>query len=62
MKNVQTKIQGNKLLISIDLSKDQGPSGSGKTIIIGTTSGNKTIESEKHGDVVLGVNCYKYPE
>ena len=56
MKNVEVKIDGNKLNIEIDLTKDYGPSKSGKTIIIATTEGNKLIKD----DIRLGLNCYRY--
>jgi len=55
-KNVAVKVQGNKLTVEIDLKKSQGPSRSGKTEIIGTTSGNVSVEG--HEGVCLGVNCY----
>jgi len=56
-KNVAVKVQGNKLTVEIDLKKSQGPSRSGKTEIIGTTSGNVSVEG--HEGVCLGVNCYR---
>lgn len=58
MKNVSTKIEGNKLHIEVDLSKDFGPSKSGKTIIIGSTEGNQKLATG-NGEVVLGLNCYR---
>lgn len=57
MKNVETKRNGDKLTIEIDLSKEYGYSRSGKTIIIASTEGNIEL-----GDgVKLGLNCYKAP-
>lgn len=56
MKNAQLKVDGDKLTIEVDLSKDQGPSNSGKTIIIATSSGNKPIEGT---DAVIGLNIYR---
>jgi len=55
MKNADLKVDGNKLTITVDLSKDHGPSKSGKTIIIATSSGNKPIEGT---DAVIGLNIY----
>lgn len=55
MKNAELKVDGNKLTITVDLSKDHGPSKSGKTIIIATSSGNKPIEGT---DAVIGLNIY----
>ncbi len=33
MKNVQMTVEGHKLTITVDLSKEFGPSASGKTIM-----------------------------
>ncbi|MDI7267746.1 MAG: hypothetical protein QME96_07120 [Myxococcota bacterium] len=57
MKNVEMKVDGDKLTIVVDLSKEFGPSSSGKTIIIATTEGNQTVP-EKDG-VRIGLNVYK---
>ncbi len=43
MKNVELKVDGTTLTISVDLSKEFGPSSSGKTTIIATTEGNVSI-------------------
>jgi hypothetical protein len=56
MKNAELKVDGNKLTITVDLSKDFGPSNSGKTIIIATSSGNKPVEGT---DAVIGLNIYR---
>lgn len=55
MKNAALKVDGNKLTITVDLSKDHGPSKSGKTIIIATSSGNQKIEGT---DAIIGLNVY----
>ena len=34
MKNVETKVEHGKLIITVDLSKELGPSASGKSVII----------------------------
>ncbi len=57
MKNVEMKVDGDKLTIVVDLSKEFGPSSSGKTIIIATTEGNQPVP-EKDG-VRIGLNVYK---
>ena len=56
MKNVNMKVEGNILTITIDLSKDFGPSSSGKTTIIATTEGNVPVPSR---DEKIGLNIYK---
>ncbi|MBR9977853.1 MAG: hypothetical protein KFH87_07170 [Bacteroidetes bacterium] len=39
MKNVEMKVEGNILTITIDLSKEYGLSSSGKSVIIASTEG-----------------------
>lgn len=56
MKNVEMKVDGNILNISVDLSKEFGPSSSGKTTIIATTEGNVSLPGR---DEKIGVNVYK---
>lgn len=55
MKNVEMKIEKNKLIIEVDLKKDFGASKSGKTVIIATTEGNHKVNDE----CVVGLNVYK---
>jgi len=57
MQNVEMKVEGNKLIITADLTKDFGPSKSGKTIIIATTGGNVSVPG--HEAVKVGLNIYK---
>ncbi len=57
MKNVEMTVEGTKLTITVDLSKEFGPSASGKTIIIATTEGNVTIPNRQEK---IGLNvCRK---
>ena len=56
MKNVEMKVEGNLMTITVDLSKDFGPSSSGKTTIIATTEGNVTIPGREEK---IGLNIYK---
>jgi hypothetical protein len=58
MKNVQIQIEGNKAIITIDLTQTFGMSQSGKTIIVASTEGNKQIPGT---EIRLGLNAYKYP-
>ena len=57
MTNVEMKVDGKKLTITIDLSKTFGPSRSGKSITIATTGGNKQVP--KTPETYIGVNVYK---
>ena len=57
MKNVEMKVDGNILTVTVDLSKEFGPSSSGKTIIIASTEGNVFIDG--HEEAKIGLNVYK---
>ena len=54
MKNVDMKMDGKKLVITVDTSKEFGPSKSGKTIIIASTEGNQPMNG-----VTVGLNVYR---
>lgn len=53
-RNVWHRIEGEKLVIEIDLSGDLGPSASGKSRKVATTSGNVNVAGIK-----LGLNAYE---
>ncbi len=59
MKNVDMKVEGDTLIIKVDLTREFGPSSSGKTIIVASSEGNQTIEY-KDG-YKLGLNVYRKP-
>ena len=59
MKNVEMTIEGETLIIKVDLSKDFGPSKSGKTIIVASTEGYVSVLKR---DEKLGLNIYRYPD
>ena len=56
MKNVDMSIEGNILIIKVDLSKDFGASSSGKSIIIASSEGNYAIPGR---DEKVGLNVYR---
>lgn len=56
MQNVQMKIEGNKLIIEVDLSKEHGISASGKSMSIASSKGNKDIGKD---NIKIGLNIYK---
>ena len=56
MKNVDMKVEGNILVIRVDLSKEFGPSSSGKTIIIASTEGTVAIPDREEK---VGLNVYR---
>ena len=49
-------VEGQMLIIKVDLTKDYGASSSGKSLIIATTEGNYTIPGR---DEKIGLNVYK---
>ncbi|HZR41859.1 MAG TPA: hypothetical protein VFB12_17185 [Ktedonobacteraceae bacterium] len=57
MKNVQMNIEGNKLIIVVDLNQEFGLSSSGKSITIASTEGNISVPGRE--DIKIGVNIYK---
>jgi hypothetical protein len=56
MKNVEMRVEGNVLVIRVDLTKEFGPSSSGKTTIIATTEGNVSIPEREEK---VGLNVYR---
>jgi len=55
--NIQMEVQGNALVIRVDLSKAYGLSGSGKSVIIASTGGNVTVPGRD--EVKIGLNVYR---
>ena len=57
MENVQVELNGNLLVLTIDLSQTLGVSASGKSEIIATTGGNVSLPG--HEEVKVGLNVYR---
>jgi hypothetical protein len=57
MKNIEMKLNGNQLVITVDITKDFGMSKSGKSITIASTEGNISIP--EHDDIKIGLNIYR---
>lgn len=57
MKNVEMSVDGNFLIIKVDLTKEFGPSSSGKTIIVASTEGNQSVPGREA--IKIGLNVYK---
>jgi len=53
--NIDAKIDGKILTLTIDLSRDVGPSKSGKSRIVATTSGNIQLPD----GAKIGLNIYR---
>ena len=56
MKNIEMKVEGSKLTITVDLSQRYGKSSSGKSIIIASSEGNQAIPDNE--DIKIGLNVY----
>lgn len=56
MKNIDMTVEGDILIIKVDLSQRFGKSSSGKSIIIASTEGNQAIPGKD--DIKIGLNIY----
>lgn len=57
MQNVEMKVRGNKLTITVDLSAKGTPSSSGKTTVLASTRGNAKVPGKD--DIKIGLNVYR---
>jgi len=57
MKNIDMKLSGDNLVITVDLTKDFGMSKSGKSITIASTEGNISVPENE--DIKIGLNIYR---
>lgn len=57
MQNVDMKVVGKNLVITVDLERTLGRSASGKSINIATTAGNKPVPGIP--EIKVGLNVYK---
>ena len=57
MYNVEFEVQGDQLIIRIDLNQELGVSSSGKSVIIATTGGNVAVPGWEA--VKVGLNVYR---
>ncbi|GLI45682.1 hypothetical protein [Methanoculleus bourgensis] len=57
MKNVDMQLDGDTLVIRVDLTKDFGESKSGKSITIASTEGNVAVPG--HEAIKIGLNVYR---
>ncbi len=57
MKNIEVKLEGNKLILEIDLSQEQGLSKSGNSVTIASSEGNISVPGRE--DTKMGINVYR---
>ncbi len=58
MENVKVALEGNELVVRMDLTQDLGLSKSGKTRLVASTKGNVPVPGRE--EFRLGINLYKY--
>lgn len=56
MKNVKFTVNGDTLLIEVDLSQSFGASSSGKSLVVASTEGNQPVGKD---NIKIGLNVYK---
>ena len=59
MQNIEVQVQGDKLVIVVDLSQELGLSASGKSVVIATTRGNADGVVPGYEEIVVGLNVYR---
>jgi len=57
MQNVAFEVEGDQLVIRIDLSQELGETSSGNSVIIATTGGNVAVPGREA--VKVGLNVYR---
>lgn len=55
MKNIDIKVEKEKMVITVDLTKTHGASKTGKSVIIASSEGNVPVAP----GVFMGLNVYK---
>lgn len=57
MKNVELRVEGDVLILRVDLSKEFGASATGKTTIVASTEGNVAVPGQD--EIKVGLNVYR---
>ncbi|MGE4375099.1 MAG: hypothetical protein AB7D01_05260 [Methanoculleus sp.] len=57
MKNVDMTVEGDRLVITVDLAQEFGVSKTGKSITIASTEGNVSVPGKE--EIKIGVNVYR---
>jgi hypothetical protein len=57
MENIAFEVQGDQLVIVVDLSQELYQSASGKSMIVATTGGNVSVPG--HEQIKIGLNIYR---
>jgi hypothetical protein len=57
MENIELKVEGKKLILTVDLTKEIGPSSSGKNTLIASSEGNADVPGFK--GLMVGLYVYR---
>ncbi len=57
MKNVQMSVDGETLILKVNLTQEFGPSASGFSIIVASTEGGVPVPGNR--EIEVGLNVYK---
>ena len=57
MKNIDMRVEGDTLIITVNLTQEYGLSSSGKSITIASTDGNVAVPG--HEQIKAGINVYR---
>jgi hypothetical protein len=53
------RIEGNKLIVEIELNRDPQQSKTGKTLVVASSHGNQATAAKVNGkNIVVGLNAY----
>ncbi|MBL8800142.1 MAG: hypothetical protein JNM56_40040 [Planctomycetia bacterium] len=56
---MNVRIEGNKLIVEIDMNQQPEVSKTGKTLVVASSHGNKATTAKVNGkNVVIGLNAY----
>ncbi len=55
--NIVTRIEGDKLIMEVDLTQEHGETGSRKSTKVASSDGNMSIPGRE--DIKIGLNVYK---
>ena len=56
---MNARIEGNKLIVEIEMNKEPETSKTGKTLVVASSHGNKTTQAKVNGkNIVVGLNAY----
>jgi hypothetical protein len=55
--NIETRVEDNKLIITVDLTKEYGLTSSQKSTKVASSDGNMSVPGRE--DIKVGLNVYK---